>query len=301
MRRSRFKFYKKSEWIAIVSLIALCLAGLILPHFIGRNVESSNNIKADSLTFETLTTDSNRQTKHHKAKKRRVETFVFDPNTADSITLLRLGFAPFQVRGILRYRAAGGVIHDKEDFAQLYNLTKGDYDRLAPYVRIADEFRLASEFVKRNNKSKSIDETDENSTTTTYIPKISRSEFVSVNYADTAELQRIPGIGQYYARQILHYRKSLGGYADESQLLEIEGFPEEALDYIVIEGGVKRLNLNKSTLLQLRSHPYINFYQAREIIEMHRKNGRLNSLDDLRFSKFFTPTDIKRLAPYVEF
>ncbi|MDO5447412.1 MAG: helix-hairpin-helix domain-containing protein, partial [Prevotellaceae bacterium] len=115
------------------------------------------------------------------------------------------------------------------------------------------------------------------------------------------ELQRIPGIGPYYARQIVRYGKQLGGYVSKSQLMEIEGFPEEALEYITIEGSPTRINLNKLSLSQLRKHPYINFYQAKEITDLHRKNGSLKSLDDLRFSRQFTASDLKRLEPYVEF
>ena len=36
----------------------------------------------------------------------KVERFPFDPNTADSTQLLRLGLQPWQVRNIYKYRAA---------------------------------------------------------------------------------------------------------------------------------------------------------------------------------------------------
>ena len=42
-------------------------------------------------------------------EERRTELFAFDPNTADSTALLRLGLRPWQVRAIYRYRARGGV------------------------------------------------------------------------------------------------------------------------------------------------------------------------------------------------
>ena len=124
---------------------------------------------------------------------------------------------------------------------------------------------------------------------------------LTVNTADTAELQRIPGIGPYYAKKIIYYRNQLGGFVNKEQLLEIEGFPDDALPYINITGEVKKINLNTSTLYQLRKHPYLNFYQAKEITDYHRKNGALKSLDDLRFSKYFTQQDFNRLLPYVEF
>ncbi|HJB44538.1 MAG TPA: helix-hairpin-helix domain-containing protein, partial [Candidatus Coprenecus merdipullorum] len=43
-------------------------------------------------------------------------------------------------------------------------------------------------------------------------------DLVELNSADSAALDALPGIGPYYARQILAYRKRLGFYADISQL-----------------------------------------------------------------------------------
>ena len=58
--------------------------------------------------------------------------------------------------------------------------------------------------------------------------------------------------------------KRLGGYVAVGQLLELDGFPEEALPYFsVVHPHTEKLNLNTLTLAQLRRHPYINFYQAR--------------------------------------
>ena len=50
----------------------------------------------------------------------------------------------------------------------------------------------------------------------------------------------VPGIGSYYARQIVRKRARLGGFASPKQLLEIEGFPETALEYM--EVGVGKQN-----------------------------------------------------------
>ena len=83
---------------------------------------------------------------------------------------------------------------------------------------------------------------------------------------------------------------------------EIDGMPEEALTYFTVDvANVKKMNLNRLTLNQLRRHPYINFYQARAICDYRRLRGPLKSLDDLRLMKEFTDDDLRRLKPYVEF
>ena len=58
------------------------------------------------------------------------------------------------------------------------------------------------------------------------------------------------------ARAIVNYGKRLGGYVAVGQLLELDGFPEEALPYFsVVHPHTEKLNLNTLTLAQLRRHP----------------------------------------------
>ena len=135
-----------------------------------------------------------------------------------------------------------------------------------------------------------------------YQPKIRQGEHVILNTADTTALKTVPGIGPYFARKIVEYGERLGGYVSVDQLDEIEDFPLEAKRYLVIDHPAPRkLNVNRLSLNDLRRHPYLNFYQARTITDYRRLHGPLKSLQDLRFSKDFTPEAIERLEPYVEY
>jgi DNA uptake protein ComE-like DNA-binding protein len=233
------------------------------------------------------------------------ECFYFDPNTADSTELLRLGLQPWQVRNIYRYRAKGGVYRKKEDFARLYGLTVKDYRRLEPYIRISEDYLPASTLVgekgdinDRNYSNYGTYKKD----SLRYPVKIRKGEHVVLNIADTVMLRQVPGIGAYYAKEIVRYGKWLGGYVSVDQLDEIDNFPEEAKKYFVIEkSDPQKLNVNKLTLQQLRRHPYINFYQAKAITDYRRLHGNIKSLQDLRFSSDFTDEDIRRLEPYIAY
>ena len=135
-----------------------------------------------------------------------------------------------------------------------------------------------------------------------YQPKIRKGEHVVLNTADTTALKTIPGIGPYFARKIVEYGERLGGYVSVDQLDEIENFPIDAKDYLVVENpSPLKLNVNQLSLNELRRHPYINFYQARAITDYRRLHGPLHSLDDLRLSKDFPREVIERLTPYVEY
>ena len=135
-----------------------------------------------------------------------------------------------------------------------------------------------------------------------YQPKIRRGEHIVLNTADTTALKTVPGIGPYFARKVVEYGERLGGYVSVDQLDEIEDFPLEAKRYLVIENpSPRKLNVNRLSLNDLKRHPYLNFYQARDITDYRRLHGPLRSLEDLRLSKDFPQEAIDRLSPYVEF
>ena len=241
------------------------------------------------------------QTPYYAQPTHTVERFPFDPNTADSTQLLRLGLQPWQVRNIYKYRSRGGIYRQKEDFARLYGLTVKQYRELEPYIHISSDYLPASTLVGERKYGER-GERSERDTTTRYPVKIQEDQHVVLNTADTTQLRTVPGIGSYYAKEILRHGQWLGGYVSIDQLDEIEGFPQEAKKYFVIEQPhPKKLNVNKLTLNQLRRHPYINYYQAKAIIDYRRLHGNINSLDELRFSKDFPPEAIERLRPYLEF
>jgi DNA uptake protein ComE-like DNA-binding protein len=55
------------------------------------------------------------------------------------------------------------------------------------------------------------------------------------------------------------------------------------------------------SLAALKRHPYINYFQAKAILDYRRLHGPIHSLDDSRLSKDFPPEAIARLTPYVEY
>lgn len=283
----------------MIFLLAVVVLSAVVVGIMDKGGMSSQLARTDSLTADSSI---------RKAAVRRgvqyiynVETVrrklsAFDPNTADSTLLLSLGLQPWQVRSIYRYRAKGGIYRQPSDFARLYGLTVKQYKELLPYIHISDEYKPAAEVYGRTDAVRS------GRDTLRYPVKLQPGQYVTLDDADTASLRKVPGIGRYYASRIVRYRNDLGGYVSVAQLSEIEGMPEAALSYFRVTGGaVRKLNLNRLTLNELKHHPYINFYQARRIIDYRRLKGPLHSIDDLRLLKDFSQRDIERLRPYVEF
>lgn len=133
-------------------------------------------------------------------------------------------------------------------------------------------------------------------------PKYEAGTLVSLNAADTTELKMIPGIGSAIARLIIGYRQQLGGYSNIEQLNEINLNAEKLRNWFVIDTTqITPINLNRAGINRLRTHPYLNFYQARVIIEHRRKHGNLRSLKQLSLYEEFSAEDLKRLSPYICF
>ena len=237
-----------------------------------------------------------------------VEAFPFDPNTADSITLLRLGLSPWQVRSIYRYRAKHGRYHKPEDFMRVPSMTNEQWERLKDYVRIAPEFQYVE---PKPRKSFQEEATREQVTTETTdvkrdsFPRQEKIKFgqtIDINIADTTQLKMIPGIASKRAAKIVAYRNKLGGFVSAEQAMEATEMPDSVLRYMTVSAiPVTKINVNNLSVQQMMKHPYLNFYQAKAINEYRRNKGELHSIEELSRLEGFKPTDIDRLRPYLEF
>lgn len=268
---------------------------------------------------DTTSTVVNKKTFHAKTytyavPEDPVETFPFDPNTADSTTLLRLGLAPWQVQAIYRYRAKHGRYHTPEDFRRLRGMTDELWKRLGPCVRIDPKYQYLKEKpapTLPQNPPK--EEIKEDSLRDTLSPIASRDTFprqekykegtlVDVNTADTTELKKIPGIASYRARKIVEYRTHLGGFVDVEQVMESCELPDETIAWFSVGSAeTTRLDVNNLSVQRLMKHPYITFYQARALVEYRKAHGPLKGFEDLQKIEGFEGNKIERLRPYLEF
>lgn len=237
-----------------------------------------------------------------------IEPRPFNPNTADSLELLSVGLPPRVARNILRYRKAGGEFRRPEDLARIYGLHDSVFARVKPYVAIPQPTELS--------KGESLagvpeplpmmlpsDTMQREHPYAEYMrAKYKPGQFVDLNRADTSELMKIPGIGPVYAKMIVDYRERLGGYHSIVQLRDLEVLPEDLGDWVhVSTPPAAMLNVNRLSLTQLRSHPYLSFYQAKAIVELRKREGHIRSARQLLFLDEFSEADIERLTPYLSF
>ncbi len=114
------------------------------------------------------------------------------------------------------------------------------------------------------------------------------------------------GIGPVYASRIVRYRERLGGFVDEAQLLEVYGITPELVEHIAPHldfnsDSVRKMPINTIPLKQLIKHPYIEYYQARDIVRLRDRGVRFHNADDLRAVPSMTDSTLQRLLPYLDF
>lgn len=283
-----FFYYSKSERRAVYVLcvlIALLLIGIwMVPK---ASIPLVTELpKVDSVALRTFKKTS-------VVEDTPVSLFVFDPNKADSIELSRLGLPVHVVRNILKYRQKGGSFKTPGSFSRIYGLEQDLFEQLKPYIRIvkpkvAESKKVDTVVLVKESKVKAF--------------KYPEGTLVDVNVADTTELKKIPGIGSGIAKAIVVYRNRLGGFYSLEQLAEIEYITPSLMKWFKLEEPLVRpLKINEVGLETLRAHPYLNFYQARIIVEHRRKKGSIKSLSQLSLYEEFTEKDLERLSAYFKF
>jgi DNA uptake protein ComE-like DNA-binding protein len=185
------------------------------------------------------------------------------------------------------------------------------------YTKFKKEEKLKSveNQEKKENKNESVAERTERIITTSRNasrPSYPRSEkyeegtMVDMNTADTTILKKVPGIGSAYAKRIVKFRDLLGGFYSVNQLAEIYGMDEERFNalktwFMADSLQIKKINVNELTMDELNKHPYIDYKQAKVIIQLRKQKGKLTSWENFQLLDEFSDIDEIRLLPYLSF
>ncbi len=316
-------YIRRSDRRALVVLFFIIVAlmtGVLMERWLHPREELPS---LDDVHIDTLSLTAPETTQHTSATQHAIyvgtddigiqpETFPFDPNTADSTTLLRLGLAPWQVRSMLRYRSRGGRYHRVEDFKRVPGMTPEVYERLAPVIHIARQFRYyedindtldATRSIVQRHSSDSMHQHRRDSLKALGRPEKFREMMVlDLNSVDTLTLQRIPGIGSVRAQKIVQFRERMGGFVSVSQLSEIQAVPNELAEWFHVDTDkVKKLNVNTMSVRQLAHHPYMGFTRAKAIDDYRKLHGHIADITALSLLPEFSEDALNRLQPYLEY
>lgn len=268
-----------------------------------------NEIKAFNASIQKVT-DSARQAQDPvyttvsssgNATKKQSELFNFDPNNLPEKDWKRIGLSNKQIQTIKNYESKGGKFRSKDDVKKMYCIKADLYSSIEPYIQITDskleesrrEGKITAVF-KNGKVENAID------------LKTSKTEsfiVVELNTADSAKLTTIKGVGPFYAKNIIKYRNSIGGFIVKEQLLEIWKFDQEKLNaiekYIDIDPAkIKKLNINTCEASELKN-AYIKWNVANAIVNYRKNHGKYKTVDDIKKTDLVDDETYRKIAPYL--
>ncbi len=234
------------------------------------------------------------KSKKRKITKKKKKTFkrldrMTDPNTLTKEDWVNLGLSDKQAESLLRFAKRG--LRSNEDIKKIYVLPEELYNLIVDSLYYPENFKNSQkiEYSSHNNHNK---------TKADFIP-------VELNNATQEELETIPGIGPFFAKNIIKRRVELGGFATKEQLLEIWKFDknkfEEVNRFIFVDKSkIRKININLATIDELKMHPYISYKVANSIVKMREMKGDYQNLEDIQESKLINEELYIKLLPYIK-
>ncbi len=259
-----------------------------------QTIDTENGKANNEYDDATLYQPKESQFEKYRRKKMGGELFYFDPNKATAEEWARLGLREKTIGTILKYRNKGGKFYKAEDLKRIYGLRPDEAERLLPFVVI-------------ETKQKTASFADHSTVATSYTNE--RKEFtktvVDINSADTGMWKQLRGIGSGYARRIVNFRNKLGGFVSVEQVAETYGLPDSVFQQIKPQlknttAVVRKISLNKSTVEELKAHPYIGFSVAHAIVQYRKEHGNFSSITELQKIGAIDEKLYQKISPYLE-
>lgn len=293
-----------------VLLLILVLIRISLPYWLleDETLSSTAKKRLEQLKSNFKKSQSQADFENHSVVETNNERFSlpskkFNPNNIDVKSLIDLGLKNWQAERFIKYRNRIGAFHKSSDILAVYGIDSNWVEYMSPYMIFDSSSAISTSKNFAFNSPK--DEAENQRVITIKSKKIKPEEkSISLNMADTTELQRIPGIGSYFAKLIVKQRQKLGGFYAYDQLIEIPYMKDQAIDalatYTYLDSTeVQRLNINTASLEQLGQHPYITWAQARAIVNYRKQHGDFKKLEEIQKTDVMSPSEYVKIAPYL--
>lgn len=306
--------FTKKERVGVFVMLTIVLLAWVIPFFYSAHLPHLNDEELaelkkqqekfkKSLKIDSIITTENSESDRREFSKQKYDEpfsgvlFSFDPNTVSEEGWRKLGLREKTITTIIKFISKGGKFYDVSDLQKIYGLRKEEFERLRPYVRIADVLLKDNEKPEsRQNNFASRDSSKRNFVALRQI---------DINKADTGEWIALPGIGSKLAARIILFREKLGGFYSIEQVSETFGLADSVFQKLktrfIIEKSFKPklININSADVQVLATHPYIRHVLANVIVQFRTQHGNFESVEALSKLAVITPDLLIKIKPYL--
>ncbi|HTG55435.1 MAG TPA: helix-hairpin-helix domain-containing protein, partial [Niabella sp.] len=201
---------------------------------------------------------------------------------------------------LINYRNKGGKFRKPDDLAKVYGLRKEEFQRLKPYITIANG--AAGGYYHRNNNN--YENADQRGYTSSEHKPRYTLKIIDINTADIAGFESLYGIGNKLATRIINFRDKLGGFYSVDQVGETYGIPDSTFQKIktqlkVDNQFIKKININTASYAELNNHPYISAKLAFQVLKLRKEKGDFASIEAVKDLAMQTTDDYDKFSRYI--
>ncbi|TVZ25469.1 DNA uptake protein ComE-like DNA-binding protein [Gillisia sp. Hel_I_86] len=285
--RSHFIF-SKSQRNGIFILVLLIIVFQLVYLFV--DFKSENSIpKEDSarIVHFQKQVDSLKQI---ALEKREIKIYPFNPNLITDYKGYTLGMSVEEIDRLHDFRRTDKWVNTAEEFQNVTLVSDSLLDKIAPYFKFPDWVNNPKKNGYKNQGKVSV---------------ASNFNKKELNTASLEDLMEVKGIGEVLAARIIKYRSKIGGFVSDLQLKDIYGLSGEARKellntYTVLaKPEVPMFNINKASVLEIASVPYLDYELAREIVNYRLLHEKIATFEELAKIKEFPSEKMDRIALYL--
>ena len=274
---------------ALFGLVFILLFIAVLPRFVNALYTSEvprvsfTKLKEAHKELVAIKKEKKKSKKRNSTSKFKKLTQKLDPNEFLLDDWMRMGLSKKQADIVLNFSVRG--LKSNDDLKKIFVFPEKLFDLIKDSLvyPVQKDYQLSKDRFEEKPILKLV---------------------VEINSATQVDLEKIPGIGPYFADKIIEYRIKLGGFVSKNQLLEIWKFDAEKLSsidkYIILDDSfITKINVNSISFDDLKDHPYFSYKVANSIVKMREVSGSYENVNEIGKSMLINDELLDKLTPYI--
>lgn len=277
----------------IATLIVLSSVHLAIIYWPADELTRGDREILGQLVMKPITQAGEHELKADEQNMAIDDSSAIDPITVSQSELVSSGLSGILAERWVKYRNAGGQYRQLADIKKLYGMDT------VWLVKNAHRLQF-SETAEEEEKTAAVTETWNAEPLRKDQPK----PLFELNTADSAQLESLPFVGPFFAKSIVKLRTDLGGFHHYNQLREVYRMNDQAFEAIKSRTTldptlIVAMPLNQATIDELAAHPYLEWKQAKVIVNYRTHHGPYRSVSDLLKTNVLSDSVVALLAPYL--